>query len=138
MNILGGSGQGFTVLLEAIKLPPDCESEKELLEDAITLLNGKWNLDGTVLVDGDGKDWGWVCCTRFLVANNTIQKALGEMTPEFVRFYRGPPTQTFDDAVRLVRLKKRWKVAESNPEEGGETSSGGSGEGPPWRKRMRL
>ncbi len=137
MNVMGG-GQGFTVLIEAIKRPPECETEKELLEDALTLLNGRWNLDGTVLVDGDGKQWGWVCCTRFLVANDTLRRALGEMTPEYVRFYRGPATQTFNDAVRLVNLKKKWKVSESSTDEAGESSSGGSGGDQPWRKRMRF
>lgn len=137
MNI---GGQGFTILLECVSRPDDYESDEELLEEALLLLNGRWNLDGQVIRDADNKPWGWLYCTRFLVANDTIRRTLGDMWPQYIKFYRGPPTQTSNDAIRLVKLKKKWKVSEGADESssGGESSGGGSGGEPTWRKRMRL
>lgn len=137
MSLLG-QAQGFTVLLEVIEVPEDYDEPEEVLEEALTLLNGRWNLDGSIIRDDDGKPWGWLYCTRFLVANETIRRTLGEMTPQYIRFFRGPPTQTSDDAIKLVKLKRKWKVQEDNTENSGETSEGGTGGATGWRKRPRF
>lgn len=133
------AGQGFSILLEAIDHPEDYETDEQILEDAVALLNGRWGLDGTVITDEEGKKWGWVYCTRFQVGTDTIRRALGELTPDYIRFHRGAATQTSQQAIKLVKLKRRWRVPDGSEEtQSGEVSGSTSGQGQLVWKRQRF
>lgn len=135
MFLQNPSGQGFTLLLEVINRPTDYTTDEELLQDALLLINSRWNLNGYIETDEQGKKWGWVCCTRFLVSDNTIVRALGEMTPDYVKFTRGPVTQTCADARRLNEVKQRWNVQDKRDES--ELSADSYGPAPPWFKKQK-
>lgn len=135
---MAGTGQGFSLLLECIQHPEGYESDQAVLEDAILLINGRWNLEGSVIVDDDGKHWGWVVCTRFLVSTDTVRRALGDMVPDYVRFYRGSATQTSGQAIKLVKLKRKWNVEDTQEAQSSEVSGSGSGQGPLSWKRPRY
>lgn len=130
------SGTGFSLLLEVANLPDDYTSDKELLDEAVLLLNSKWNLDGITSQDKSGKWWGWLYCTRFMVANATIARALGDMcSAGHIKFYRGPAQQSQEEAIRYQQIKKKWRVKDTAEET--DTSSDGSGRETQWFKRQR-
>lgn len=132
---MAGGGQGFTLLLEVLEVPEDYETEEAVLRDALLLLGSRWNITGLIHKDKDGKSWGWLHCTRFIVANSTVGRALGSMYPEIIAFSRGPAELSVEDAVRLRSLKRRWRVEDPAWEE--DTSHATSGQAQPWYKRLK-
>lgn len=132
---MAGVNQGFTLLLEVVDRPEGYGCDKDLLEEAVLLLKTRWNIDGEVSQDQQGKWWGWLCCSRFLVSGFTVGNALGDMHAlGHVKFYRGPGNQSKQEAIRYQSLKRKWNI--QDPDESA-SSNGGDGSATPWYKRPR-
>ena len=131
-NQWGGPG-GFSLLIweDPLRCPEDpliCPESQELvgeeenvpgsgdpattlpqhLADASCLIACRWNLNVEQYYVG-GRWYLWVVCTRFTIGNETIRRALGDLT-EYVSFQRGGPNQDHNTAIRYKECREKWGV----------------------------
>lgn len=94
-----------------------------LLQDAMCLLSGRWGLQ---IDEHYYKDqwYLWAVCTRFHVGEETLRRALGDLT-HHLSFQKGAPTQDFNTAVRYKICRERWGVPQVITEKSADTSGGG-------------
>lgn len=124
--------QGFSVLLKVVDTPEDMD-EEETLQDATTLLAGRWGLDFEYSVIKD-EHYAFASCSRFTVSEQTIGNALGDMVPGYIEIYKGPASCSFSQAVRFLACKTKWNVPANVSAQSEDTS----GQGPPAWKKKRL
>nr|QMI57954.1 hypothetical protein [Wood duck chaphamaparvovirus] len=140
----GFGGSGCTLLvwidneswrLENMDSNQKEDKKKELLEDAIILLSGRWNMESTIM-ESNGIVYGFLVCPRFVVGIPTVIRALGDLGGH-VHIHRGGPTDSGKQLIRYVECKKRYNV----PDVVSEGSSGDvdqtSGYQSSWGKRTK-
>lgn len=102
---------GFSLLLWCCDLPDGYTEKREVILDAITLLSGRWGIEFD-LQEKDGELYAFSTCSRFSVAERTVEKALGDMFPGYISFHKGPLSANADSLIRFQRCKSRWNVAD--------------------------
>nr|USH59380.1 hypothetical non-structural protein [Chaphamaparvovirus carnivoran1] len=136
MSTQGWSGpSGFTLLLWSVDTPPEYSEKKDILLDAISLLSGRWGLEFE-FVTKNNELYAYATCSRFSVAERTVERALGDLFPAYIIFHKGPVTATVDSLVRFQQCKQKWNVAdvlspESDDSRGRETTLF-------WKKRKTF
>nr|UQT67960.1 NS3 [Phasianus chaphamaparvovirus] len=139
-----GASTGFTLLVwidpESWRLTNMDEeqrraTEKELLEDACTLLCGRWGMDSTI-VDDSGDTYAFFSCPRFVVSSATLLRALGSLG-DSVKFHRGAAGDNHKLLIRYRKCLSKYnvqdKVSEGSYSEGFE----GNQSGPSWSANKR-
>lgn len=123
---------GFTILLWCHDIPEEYTEKREVLLDAIALLSGRWGLEFDIK-ECEGELYACATCTRFSVAERTVEKALGDIHPAYISFHKGPVTASLDSLIKFQQCKTRWNVADvlSSDADG----SPGMGQASPWKKR---
>lgn len=117
--------QGFSILLQTTNKPYAGGEPKELMQDAICLLQHRWQIEFEMR-EIDGTWYAWGKQKRFTAGEITIQKALGDLfTDDLIIFQRGAPDDSFDSALRYQQCKRKWNVPEqvslSSDDTGGAT-----------------
>lgn len=102
---------GFTLLLWSVDKPEDYTDEKDVLLDAIALLSGRWGLEFD-FIERENRLYASTTCSRFSIGIATIEKALGDLHPNYISFHKGPLTSTVDALIRFQRCKEKWNVAD--------------------------
>lgn len=81
---------------------------KELLEDAVILLSGRWSMDSSYL-ESNGKLYAHLVCPRFTIGPATIIRALGNLGGT-VHVHRGGPADSAKQLVRYIECKRKYEV----------------------------
>lgn len=102
------------------------DKEKTFIEDAITLLSGRWGMEGTVMEDS-GHLYGFLTCPRFVVSTATILRALGSLA-DTIKFHRGSSTDRGEALIRYKKCLDKYEVPEkvSSDTFGGDFGDQGS------------
>nr|WPV87702.1 nonstructural protein 3 NS3 [Chaphamaparvovirus anseriform 7] len=139
-----GTSNGFTLLVwcdpeswrfEGLDQEQRSDKERELIQDAVTLLSGRWGMEGTIVEDS-GVLYAFFVCPRFVVSTATIIRALGDLGGT-IKIHRGTATDTAKLLIEYRKCLAKYnvpdKVSEGSFGEGyGENQSGTS-----WGKRQR-
>lgn len=107
----------------------------ELLEDAKILLLGRWGVH--IEEKFFRNQWYlWAVCTRFNVSDETVRRALGDLT-NILSFQKGAATQDFETAVKYKLCREKWGVPQTITEKQDRTlDSFGVGGNAPKRQRL--
>lgn len=101
---------GFSVLLQTTNKPYEGGEPKDLILDAICLLQHRWQIEFEMR-EIEGIYYAWGKQKRFTAGEITIQKALGDLYIEdLITFQRGSPDDSFDSAIRFLQCKRKWNV----------------------------
>ncbi|UOH27025.1 nonstructural protein 3 [Chaphamaparvovirus galliform4] len=139
-----GSSTGFTLLVwvdpESYRLQNLAEEQriakkKEMLEDTVTLLCGRWGMEGTCLEDR-GDLYAFFSCSKFVVSSATIIRALGDLS-SCVKFHRGGPADKAEFLIRYRQCLQKYNVQDkvSDAFSGGEYE--GNSVGTNWNANKR-
>lgn len=131
-----GSSTGFTLLvwinpdtwrLEGLDVEQRVDKTREMLQDVITLYGGRWGMEGTLVEDG-GDLYAFFVCSRFVVSQATLLRALGTLS-EAVKMHRGGPTDNHRLLIEyrkcLLKYDVQDKVTEDYSGEGYAASQSG-------------
>nr|QRK03700.1 nonstructural protein 3 [Chaphamaparvovirus galliform3] len=142
-----GASNGFTLL---VWVDPDSwrltnmedqqryNKKKEILEDVITLLCGRWGMEGTFM-EHSGDLYAFFCCTKFVVSTATLVRAVGDLG-SCVKFHRGGSADKPEFLIRYRECLRKYNVAEkvSDAFSGGEYAENAVGTSWNANKRQRA
>lgn len=143
MASFGGS-TGFTLLiwidddtwrLEGLVGQQRDDKKRELLQDAITLLCGRWGMEGTFMETG-GNSYAFFTCSRFVISTATLTRALGNLAGA-VKFHRGSPTDKPELLIAYKECLAKYEVPEKVSEGSFGEGYAESQSGATWAKRPR-
>lgn len=109
---------------------------RTLLEDCISLISIRWNMDMQIIVVRETM-YAFGVNPRFTVSNQTIRNALGDLA-EHVDFLRGTLQNTADELVKYKECRERWNVPEMVSESSYGSGDAAPGETPTSSKRRRF
>ncbi|QRK03684.1 nonstructural protein 3 [Duck-associated chapparvovirus 1] len=131
-----GGSSGFTLLVwcdrdswrfEGMDSQQRHDTEKELLADVITLLCGRWGMEGSIVEDS-GDTFAFFVCPRFVISTATLTRALGTLAGT-MKFHRGSATDNWKLLVEYRKCLLKYdvpdKVSEGSFGEGFEGSQSG-------------
>ncbi|QMI57828.1 hypothetical protein [Chestnut teal chaphamaparvovirus 1] len=114
-----GSSNGFTLLawvdpntwrFEGMDEEQRNDREKELLDDCVTLLCGRWSMESSIVEDS-GTPYAFFVCPRFVVSTATLSRALGDLA-EAIKFHRGGPTDNYKLLINYKKCLVKYNVPE--------------------------
>lgn len=137
-------GSGCTILvwvnddswrLKEVPLPERDNKRKELLEDAIVLLTGRWNMDSSI-TELNGVLYGHLVCPRFTIGVQTIIRALGDLS-DSIFVHRGSSSDSAVALIKYIECKRKYAVPDVVSEGTSGEYNQESGSLTPWAKRQR-
>lgn len=117
-----GGPAGFSLLLWVNVCPDEETGEKDLLEDAVTLLSVRWGLEFTIEERND-RLYAWCYTSRFSIGEGTVQRALGDLCGHgWVGVLKCSPSTTIEQAIRFQQCKEKWSVPDAVSTSSGDDS----------------
>nr|QMI57948.1 hypothetical protein [Wood duck chaphamaparvovirus] len=134
-----GASTGFTLLVwvdpeswrfEGLDEEQRLAKKAELLQDACTLLCGRWGMESSIM-EHSGESYAFFSCPRFVVSSATLLRALGTLA-SCIKFHRGSPTDKPELLIAYRQCLLKYAVPDRVSEDSFGKEFGESQSGHTW------